>query len=110
MAKAKGKKKTEVLDYGAQVRSLREQGPGRLYLLWGREDYLREQYLIELKKLCLPGSESGKCNPCQIKSSILLAKLNAINASSNTRGSFFFQLIPRFVRYNRIKNNVNTPV
>ena len=43
MAKAKGKKKTEVLDYGAQVRSLREQGPGRLYLLWGREDYLREQ-------------------------------------------------------------------
>lgn len=31
MAKAKGKKKTEVLDYGAQVRSLREQGPGRLY-------------------------------------------------------------------------------
>ena len=26
MAKAKGKKKTEVLDYGAQVRSLREQG------------------------------------------------------------------------------------
>mgnify|MGYP006979898100 CR=1 FL=1 len=53
MAKAKGKKKTEVLDYGAQVRSLREQGPGRLYLLWGREDYLREQYLLELKKLCL---------------------------------------------------------
>ena len=57
MAKAKGKKKTEVLDYGAQVRSLREQGPGRLYLLWGREDYLREQYLLELKKLCLPGGE-----------------------------------------------------
>lgn len=28
MAKAKGKKKTEVLDYGAQVRSLREQGAG----------------------------------------------------------------------------------
>ena len=57
MAKAKGKKKTEVLDYGAQVRSLREQGPGRLYLLWGREDYLREQYLLELKKLCLPGGD-----------------------------------------------------
>ena len=57
MTKAKGKKKTEVLDYGAQVRSLREQGPGRLYLLWGREDYLREQYLLELKKICLPGGE-----------------------------------------------------
>ena len=34
MAKAKGKKKTEVLDYGAQVRSLREQGITEVY---GRE-------------------------------------------------------------------------
>ena len=57
MATGKGKKKQEVLNYKAQERSLREQGPGRLYLLWGREDYLREQYLIELKKLCLPGGE-----------------------------------------------------
>ena len=57
MATGKGKKKQEVLDYNAQVRTLRERGPGRLYLLWGREDYLREQYLIELKKLCLPGGE-----------------------------------------------------
>ena len=57
MATGKGKKKQEVLDYNAQVRTLREQGPGRLYLLWGREDYLREQYLLELKKLCLPGGE-----------------------------------------------------
>ena len=38
MATGKGKKKQEVLNYKAQVRSLREQGPGRLYLLWGRED------------------------------------------------------------------------
>ena len=57
MATGKGKKKQEVLDYNAQVRTLRERGPGRLYLLWGREDYLREQYLMELKKLCLPGGE-----------------------------------------------------
>ncbi len=57
MATGKGKKKQEVLNYKAQERTLREQGPGRLYLLWGREDYLREQYLIELKKLCLPGGE-----------------------------------------------------
>ena len=59
MATGKGKKKQEVLDYNAQVRTLREQGPGRLYLLWGREDYLREQYLIELKKLCLPAGGRG---------------------------------------------------
>ena len=57
MATGKGKKKQEVLNYKAQERTLREQGPGRLYLLWGREDYLREQYLLELKKLCLPGGE-----------------------------------------------------
>lgn len=54
--KSKRKKKTEVLDYGAQVRSLREQGPGRLYLLWGREDYLREQYLLELKRSACPAA------------------------------------------------------
>ncbi len=57
MATGKGKKKQDVLNYKAQERTLREQGPGRLYLLWGREDYLREQYLLELKKLCLPGGE-----------------------------------------------------
>ena len=48
MATGKGKKKQEVLDYNAQVRTLREQGPGRLYPRGGREDYLREQDLIEL--------------------------------------------------------------
>ena len=25
--------------------------------IWGREDYLREQYLLQLKKLCIPGGE-----------------------------------------------------
>ena len=54
---AKGKKKQEIQDYKVQLRALRQQGPGRLYLLWGREDYLREQYLLQLKKLCIPGGE-----------------------------------------------------
>lgn len=58
MATGKGKKKQEVLDYNAQVRTLREQGPGRLYLLWGREDYLREQYLIELKSSACPAGRT----------------------------------------------------
>lgn len=49
--KSKRKKKTEVLDYGAQVRSLREQGAGTTVPALGREDYLREQYLLELKDL-----------------------------------------------------------
>ena len=54
---AKGKKKQDIQDYKVQLRALRQQGPGCLYLLWGREDYLREQYLLQLKKLCIPGGE-----------------------------------------------------
>ena len=43
--------KKEKLDYAALVRELRGQGPERLYLLWGEEDYLREQFLAELTRL-----------------------------------------------------------
>ena len=56
------KKKTrdeEKLNYAAAVRRLKEEGPGRLYLLWGPEDYLREQYLAQLKKICLPEGDDG---------------------------------------------------
>lgn len=48
---AKGKK--EKTDYGALSRQLRENGPDRLYLLWGQEDYLRESFFQELKSSCL---------------------------------------------------------
>ena len=47
------------LNYASEIRTLKEQGPGRLYFLWGPEDYLREQYLLTLKKLCLPEGEDG---------------------------------------------------
>ena len=47
--------KTEKTDYGALIRALRENGPERLYLLWGEEDYLRESFFSELKKTCLAG-------------------------------------------------------
>ena len=47
--------KTEKTDYGALIRALRENGPERLYLLWGEEDYLRESFFSELKKTCLSG-------------------------------------------------------
>ena len=56
MAK-KPSKNEEAFNYTAELRSLRERGPERLYLLWGPEDYLREQYLIQLKKKCLPEGE-----------------------------------------------------
>ena len=55
MAKKSGK--DEVFNYSAELRALKERGPERLYLLWGPEDYLREQYLLQLKKKCLPEGE-----------------------------------------------------
>ena len=56
MAKKNDEKK---LNYGAEIRTLRENGPQRLYLLWGQEDYLRECYLDELKALCLPDGDQS---------------------------------------------------
>ena len=55
MAKNDKDKKT---DYGAVLRELREKGPERLYLLWGAEDYLRESFFDEIKKLCLEGGSA----------------------------------------------------
>lgn len=45
-------KKDEKTDYGFLLRELKEQGPQRLYMLWGAENYLRESFLDEIKKLC----------------------------------------------------------
>ena len=48
------KTKTEVkFNYGESIRRLRQTGPQRLYLIWGPEDYLAEQYLAELRRLCV---------------------------------------------------------
>lgn len=41
------------MDYGAELKKLRQEGPQRVYILRGEEDYLRDSYLAELKKLCL---------------------------------------------------------
>ena len=58
MAK-KAVKNDEKLNYPAEIRALKERGPQNLYFLWGPEDYLREQYLAQLKKLCLPEGEDS---------------------------------------------------
>lgn len=58
MAK-KSAKNEEKLNYKAEVKKLKELGPERLYFLWGPEDYLREQFLAELKKCCLPEGEDS---------------------------------------------------
>jgi len=51
------KDKKERLNYSAELRTLQEQGPGRLYMLFGPEDYLREAYLAEMRKLCVPSED-----------------------------------------------------
>jgi len=62
MAKGKGKSKEEQrLNYNAEVRALKERGPERLYILWGPEDYLRELFMAEIKKLCIPDGDDGFC-------------------------------------------------
>ena len=53
------KNSEEKLNYAQEIRELKANGPKRLYLLWGPEDYLRQQYLAQLKKLCLPDGEDA---------------------------------------------------
>lgn len=55
---AKGREEIK-LNYKAEIERLRSGGPLSLYLLWGKEDYLREQYLAQLKKVCLPDGDEG---------------------------------------------------
>lgn len=53
MAKQYAKKsKKDVLDFPALAKRLRENGPERVYLLHGEEDYLRESFLGQLIKIC----------------------------------------------------------
>lgn len=49
MAKAEKK----AFDYGGELKRLREEGPQRLYLLRGEEDFLRDSFLKELRALCV---------------------------------------------------------
>lgn len=47
------KKEKTKFNYSLEIKLLKDKGPERLYLLYGQEDYLRERYLDELKKLCV---------------------------------------------------------
>ena len=55
---AKNDKNDKKTDYSAVLRELKDKGVQRLYLLWGAEDYLRQSYFDEIKKLCLEGGSS----------------------------------------------------
>ncbi len=43
----------QAMDYGAEIRRLRAEGPARVYMLRGEEDFLRDSFLSELRKLCV---------------------------------------------------------
>ena len=47
-------KKEEKLNYVELARALKSTGPQRLYLLYGQEDYLLEQFMGEIRALCAP--------------------------------------------------------
>lgn len=49
--------KKETLDYGKLKKTLKEEGPQRVYLLYGAEEYLREDFVGVLKRTCLPDGE-----------------------------------------------------
>lgn len=53
----KKKKKESALNYSAEVRKVKEEGPARLYLLWGEEDYLRDSFLQVLREICAPAED-----------------------------------------------------
>ena len=38
-------KKQNSLDYAAEIKTLKSEPPGNIYLLYGEEDYLRDRYL-----------------------------------------------------------------
>ena len=56
---AKKKKGEAPFNYKEEIRKLKSQPPDRLYLLWGPEDYLREQYLQTLRQICIPEGEDS---------------------------------------------------
>lgn len=53
------KKNEQQLNYSAEIKKLKTDGPQNLYLLWGPEDYLREQYLSALRQICIPEGEDS---------------------------------------------------
>ena len=48
-----GKYNKEKLDYGALRGELKKTGPGKLYLLWGPEDYLIADFVSQLRSACI---------------------------------------------------------
>lgn len=56
------KKNESNMNYSEEIKLLKSEGAQRLYLLYGDEDYLREQFVATLKKVCIAdGEEEFNC-------------------------------------------------
>ncbi len=51
-------KKNESADYNLELKKLNSDGPGLLYFIFGKEDYLRNLFVSKLKERCI-GTEEG---------------------------------------------------
>ncbi len=47
------KTEKKAFNYGEELKALRGEGPQRIYMLRGEEDFLRDSFLKELRSLCL---------------------------------------------------------
>lgn len=54
---AKKNSNDRAVNFKAEVAQLKTEGPKRMYLLCGQEEYLRERFYETLKKTCLPDGE-----------------------------------------------------
>lgn len=57
-------KKETGCDFNAEIRKLKTDPPGRLYFLYGTEDYLSDYYLTRLREVCLPSGDDGFSCKC----------------------------------------------
>ncbi len=70
----------EKLNYNAELRLLQTEGPKRLYFLWGAEDYLREMFLTELRRACVPTEDDFSCQRFNGPTPDLSALAEAVDA------------------------------
>jgi len=57
------KKNEAKMNYSEEIKLLKSEGAQRLYLLYGDEDYLREQFVQSLKSACIAdGEEEFNCH------------------------------------------------
>ena len=53
------KKQNDSCDFKSEINRLKSSSPGRLYYLYGPEDYLSANYLDTLRSVCLPDGDDG---------------------------------------------------